>query len=275
MHVFLSWSGTRSQAVAETMQNWLPKVIQAVEPWISSNIEKGSRWSHALTERLEQSEVGLICLTRDNLTKPWILFEAGALSKLNHSMVGTLLLDIAHADVEHPLAQFQHTTVSRDDIRRLVRDINERVRKCGERAPTDAVLDDVFDQFWPSLETALAQIAGAPPETPEPVRTSDEMLTEMLELLRGQDRRQSELMGEVQRLKLTLGPFAFTNSSVLELELPPRMTKFKSKVKPAALDSDTTTQFAGRTTVDPILDSVTWSVTDGDSPLPPAKPVEE
>src|SRR5258707_599889 len=42
MRVFLSWSGERSAAVAAAFPEWLPNVIQAVQPWMSaSDIEQG------------------------------------------------------------------------------------------------------------------------------------------------------------------------------------------------------------------------------------------
>lgn len=44
MKVFLSWSGERSRLVATALHEWLPQVINAVEPFISSNIDAGARW---------------------------------------------------------------------------------------------------------------------------------------------------------------------------------------------------------------------------------------
>src|SRR5918996_3999019 len=35
MKVFISWSGARSQAGAQTLRRWLKHVIQALDPWIS------------------------------------------------------------------------------------------------------------------------------------------------------------------------------------------------------------------------------------------------
>ena len=96
--MFLSWSGDRSKAVAEGLGGWLVQVIQAVEPWISSGIEKGARWESEIAERLDEAKVGIVCLTSGNLTPPWILFEAGALSKTKDSYVCTFLLDVTPGD---------------------------------------------------------------------------------------------------------------------------------------------------------------------------------
>jgi len=40
MLLFLSWSGTRSRKVAETFESWLVQVLQVLDPWISSDIDK-------------------------------------------------------------------------------------------------------------------------------------------------------------------------------------------------------------------------------------------
>jgi hypothetical protein len=44
MKVFLSWSGDKSRHTAEVISGWLKQVIQALDPWMSPNIEKGKRW---------------------------------------------------------------------------------------------------------------------------------------------------------------------------------------------------------------------------------------
>ena len=80
--VFISWGGELSKRLAEEVRNWLPSVLQFVKPYFTpDDIEKGSRWESNIANELETSNVGIICLTKDNINRPWILFEAGALSK--------------------------------------------------------------------------------------------------------------------------------------------------------------------------------------------------
>ena len=81
MKVFISWSGETSKGLAEALREWLPAVIQAVNPYFSpDDVSKGSRWSSEISKELEDSAIGIICLTKENLEAPWIMFEAGALS---------------------------------------------------------------------------------------------------------------------------------------------------------------------------------------------------
>ncbi len=81
MKVFISWSGDRSRVVAEALRDWLPNVIQALDPWISEDIAKGTKWLSKIDEELDKARVGIICSTMENCAATWIVFEASALAK--------------------------------------------------------------------------------------------------------------------------------------------------------------------------------------------------
>jgi hypothetical protein len=48
---------------------------------MSTEIEKGSRGLSEVSGKLSGMKVGIVCLSPENLAAPWILYEAGALSK--------------------------------------------------------------------------------------------------------------------------------------------------------------------------------------------------
>ncbi|MBV9469008.1 MAG: toll/interleukin-1 receptor domain-containing protein [Abitibacteriaceae bacterium] len=194
MKVFLSWSGDRSKAVAETFRDWLPEVIQSIEPWLSANdIEKGRRWSHEIATQLSQSKVGIFCMTRENLNARWLLFEAGAISKTEDARACTFLLDIRSADIEPPLSEFQHTTCTMEDVRQLLGTINnaiERDGQNGERPLPEQRLSNVFNKAWPELESKLKAIAQSTTNFDSaPVRAERDILEEVLDVVRNLQQR--------------------------------------------------------------------------------------
>jgi hypothetical protein len=172
---------------------WLPQVIQALEPWISSEIEKGVRWGPELAKQLEHTRFGLICLTPDSLRAPWLLFEAGALSKTPDARVWTLLLGVAPEDVPAPLGQFQFTTTQQDDVRRLIQAVNTALEAQTGRGVPDTVLERAFTTHWPELAAELvaaSQLSGLRHEVSQP--PSHEVLSELLTTVR-ELRRVTEI----------------------------------------------------------------------------------
>ena len=110
-NVFISWSGARSKAAAVALNDWLPTIIQRARPWMSEeDIQKGSRGLADVSGALHTMKIGLICLTPENLNEPWILFEAGALSKTQDARVCTFLLGgLKKSSLKNPIAMFQAT----------------------------------------------------------------------------------------------------------------------------------------------------------------------
>jgi hypothetical protein len=161
MKVFISWSGSLSEQVAKTLYEWLPSALQAVSPYISSeDIDKGSRWSIELARELETSSYGIICVTPDNITAPWLNFEVGALSKaFDASRVSPFLFKVRPRELTGPLTQFQATSHDRDDIFRLLEGINE---SCGEAALDANRLNRVFEVWWPNLDERLSSLRVSP-----------------------------------------------------------------------------------------------------------------
>lgn len=186
MKVFLSWSGHKSHQVALVFRDWLPSVIQSINPYVSSeDIDKGARWSTDIAKELEDSTFGILCVTKENLEAPWLLFEAGALSKMmEKSSVCPFIFDLKRAEVKGPLLQFQSTVFEKEDVKKLLLTLN---KSCGEAGLKEDLLSRTFDVWWPNLEQSLNNIkskkSGEEKENLDK-SLSNEILEEILELSR-------------------------------------------------------------------------------------------
>lgn len=150
--VFLGWSGERSRATATALNEWLPDVLQGVRPWMSDEIPKGEAWLSALHSAMTSAEVGVICLTRENLSSRWIHFESGALFRPNGARVCTFLLDVDPSDVPLPLSAFQSTQPTLGDVTKLLHTINAQL---GDDKRSDGQLARALERWWPDLEGRL------------------------------------------------------------------------------------------------------------------------
>jgi hypothetical protein len=174
MKLFLCWSGRRSQNFAGILSGWLPKVAgDKLKPKVSREIEKGVVWFDALSRDLEGSGAGLLCLTPESLTSPWMHYEAGALSgtlgKTQRPPEGPLpsqlqpifpfLLGVEAGALTGPFAAYQSTSAaSCEDSFRLIKSIASAMPK-PERPTWD--LRAKFDEHWPVLQTELKAISPA------------------------------------------------------------------------------------------------------------------
>lgn len=194
--VFLSWSGEKSNKVATLLRDWLPLVHQAIEPFVSDkDIGKGTRWSPEIAAKLESCGFGILCLTPENRDAPWILFEAGALSKIVKDNVVPLLVGLSKSDITFPLAQFQAVSPTREEMYDLMATING---KAGDATLEAARLKKAFDAFWPQFEKDFREIENftekrpakeAPvPKEPE-LRSIENKVDELIELARSTSRR--------------------------------------------------------------------------------------
>ena len=222
MQLFISWSGDRSKAVAAAIRDWLPLVIQSVKPWFSpEDIDKGARWLADLNTQLEKQSIAVICVTPESLNAPWLLFETGALSKaLESSWVCPVLYGMEPTDIQGPLAQFQATRATKEDMRRLLSTVNKRL----DSPLLDQHLDTLHDLLWPQLAAKFEEIGKMSGAQKAPHRQTPEMLSEMLARVRSIERQLSDNRGRDDWLRRR-GLFGAKGAPSLE-----RITELKERV---------------------------------------------
>jgi hypothetical protein len=137
-------------------------------------------------------EMGISCLTPENLSAPWILYEAGALSKTinDRSRLCTLLIaNLTPKDVPNPLGMFQHTMLDKFDMLRMLRTLNKAM---GENAVPEDDLKDIFESmFWPRFEDKIRTLPATDGAEP-PKRQTEDMLSELLDYARENANKRKE-----------------------------------------------------------------------------------
>lgn len=195
MRIFISWSGEASREVALALREWLPNVIQTLDPFVSSkDIDKGEHWAQRLQDELREVGFGVVCLAADNLQSPWLHYEAGAIGKAVGARVCPVLFGISKSDVRPPMSQLQLTDLVQAEVEDLVLSIN---KAAGTAAMPDERVRAAVEQWWPKLESALASIA-----LPEADDTSESAEPEQPKL--SAEEYQREILASIQQLQLQL-----------------------------------------------------------------------
>src|SRR4029079_5903889 len=187
MNIFISWSGNKSRAIAEAFRTAVPRIMQSARPFLSTStdLERGARWPQELGTRLELANAGIFCITAENRDRPWMLFEAGAIAKIQNSVLIPYLNESSKADMTPPLSLFHMAGFGRQEVFEMFVALN---RHCSTPL-SDERLRDAFGLAWPDLEMARLAARDVPEfETQEPHRSERELLEELLELTRGMTR---------------------------------------------------------------------------------------
>ncbi len=225
MKIFISWSGQLSRQIAEILRDWLPSVLQTTEPYVSSeDIYKGARWSVDVSRELEIATYGILCVTATNINAPWLNFEAGALSKsFEDGRVSPFLFDVEPSNVTGPLLQFQSTVYGRDDVLKLIKSINAVTE-----APLEpARLHKAFEMWWPELQKKLDHVKSLSPateQTKEKPRPIEEMVVELLDLARTQQKTLYDLSQRAPRPSATTVQVQMLQKLIEELVRQGRIT---------------------------------------------------
>mgnify|MGYP006287199283 CR=1 FL=1 len=154
MEVFISWSGKRSKIFAELFYDFVKRTLHPLKPWMSSvEIQKGQRWSKEIGDRLSKDMIGVICITPENQDSQWLLFEAGAISKvIDNARVCPVLIGMDKKDLKGPLSQFQAASIEKNDMFELLSSLNDLL---GEYKREKELLKQEFEDKWKNFKTKL------------------------------------------------------------------------------------------------------------------------
>jgi hypothetical protein len=179
MRVFISWSGEASKAMALGLHRFIQQVLGRADPWMSEpDIAVGTRWPEELREGLAGTGYCVICVTRENVEKPWLNYEAGVIRDGLNKPTAPWMLDITPADFPTlPLNPLQGRVCSREGTLQLVKSINDALGTGGKSA---AIIEDLFEKCWPELEEALSGARNLLRADGHQARPEREMIAELV-----------------------------------------------------------------------------------------------
>lgn len=173
LNIFISWSGNLAKGITGVLHRWLPTMFDRVSPWFSDiDIDAGSRGLVAIQERLDVSSFGIIVVTPENMNKPWLLFETGALSRrLEGDLTKVVPLLVGFDDISQlagsPIFQFQGVKLDEAGARSLCLSIARTVQ-----VPDSTILTR-FQRSWPDLQADVEQAIDDAGEQPLPPDIKD------------------------------------------------------------------------------------------------------
>ncbi|WP_179277919.1 TIR domain-containing protein [Rhodococcus sp. 14-2470-1a] len=195
--IFISWSGDLSREITKVLRLWLPKMFDRVQPWMSDiDVAAGSRALKDIEDQLNGSDFGIIVVTTENQDKPWLNFEAGALSKRfdnSLSLVVPVLVNFNDFfEIGGPIRQFQGVMLQKQNepykegVRKLLQSISAVAST--DWSAVEARFEWSWEEFVADVEAAKSRVE----QQPEPPKfDKDDALREILYRMDRMERVQA------------------------------------------------------------------------------------
>lgn len=180
--------------MANALKEWIPLIVQHAEPFVSDkDISAGDRWAQAIAGELESSNFGILCITPENISSEWIMFEAGALSKaMQDAKVIPLLFGLELSDLSGPLQQFQALKVDEQGMLDALKAINA----ASDNKTGDGTIEQLVPALWSQLQEKLDAIPEKA-ETEKHMRPQTEIMEDLVSQVRGLNTRMRDFDPEM------------------------------------------------------------------------------
>jgi hypothetical protein len=145
---------------------------------------------------LNVSSFGIIVVTTENMSKPWLNFEAGALSRrleADPNRVVPLLVNFDDVyQLQGPISQFQAVKLNKEGMNRLTRSIAAVIKLDWK------TIESRFEWAWPDLEADVEETKKAAGNQPAPPDVNEkDLLTSVLQHVQSLDRKVSSISTSV------------------------------------------------------------------------------
>ena len=139
--IFISWSKPLSNKIAGSIKCCLETIFcDYIEAYFSEKDLESGILMQNINSAMRRSEIGIICLTRENLSRPWLAYELGFMSGLR-IRVYPIMFGIDQTQIQNTL--FAPLTVY--DFENGLREV---IRKVYEKLPYSSLLGTHFNNVF-------------------------------------------------------------------------------------------------------------------------------
>jgi hypothetical protein len=166
--------------MAEALHGFLRRVIQSARPFHSDkDIAAGDFGDPEIRAALKTVVFAIVCCTPENVTAPWLNYEAGAIAERLEGCTAPLILGSKPEALDRsPIFRLQAREADRAGTLFVVQSLNAKL----PQPLADDILAEAFDTHWTKLDETWKAIPAAVTKTP--ARTDREMLEEVVGLCR-------------------------------------------------------------------------------------------
>lgn len=160
VRVFISWSGPRSEKIAEAFEKLITSVFPEMETFLSTSIPSGTDWRLELERNLDASDAIVFCFTPEAVTSGWVMYEAGYMA----AKEGVLVRPFVYGtDVPDPLSHIQAVKLNRENVSAFVDDLAAALTPgLAAQSPSTDDHPAGFDKHWPTFDQVVRSLVLLP-----------------------------------------------------------------------------------------------------------------
>ena len=186
-HSDAALAGALATLIETLFKGKIPPVNYSTRQELEGGIAPGDDWFRWIADQVGNSDVAIILLTTNSILKPWVLWEAGAVTGAAYTRSGPgekhvypLTFGISGDSVPGPLTRTQVVKATqRSDIGKLILDLFNIYQ--GSFSPSEArsfgtAMDTSITQYLSEIETVLPRL---------PITLTEAAVQEWLDRLKG------------------------------------------------------------------------------------------